>query len=219
MDSYFGNHTLFNISADCQVNSYIPVLQKDPWCYAARWKLENEKGTKYYYEKLSENPDIQNYCDQDFGHEFWKDFQDLSDAEKELIGQQIDYMAKATAEQVQKGCGSIPGEFSEYIKSLFKQKPAIFNWKAYFRRLLGTAIDTMIKKSRRKESNRFDGAAGLIQKHKHKVLVAIDTSGSVSNKELCDFFSEITHVYKSGAAVDILEFDHAIQKVYAYDGK
>ena len=36
-------------------------------------------------------------------------------------------MAKQTAEHVQKMAGSIPGEFEDYIKELFKQKPAVFN--------------------------------------------------------------------------------------------
>ena len=128
-------------------------------------------------------------------------------------------MAKQTAEHVQKMAGSIPGEFADYIENLFKQKPAVFNWKSYFRRLLGTAIETYVKKSRRKESKRFEGAAGLKQKHKHRILVAIDTSGSVSDQELCDFFSEINHIYKAGAQIDILEFDHAVQRVYQYSGK
>ena len=216
MWEFFGDKRKLNMATDCEVNSYIPQLQKDPYCYAAKFKLENRKGTKFYYENLTDE-DTQSF---DGGsHDTWKDFQDLSDAEKELINQQIDHMAKQTAEHVQKMAGSIPGEFVGYIESLFKQKPAVFNWKSYFRRLLGTAIETYIKKSRRKESKRFEGAAGLKQKHKHRILVAIDTSGSVSDKELCDFFSEINHIYKAGAQIDILEFDHAVQRVYQYTGK
>ena len=54
---YFGDHDKFNIAADCEVNSYIPILQKDPYCYPARWNLENNKGTKFYYENLPDEPD------------------------------------------------------------------------------------------------------------------------------------------------------------------
>lgn len=60
-------------------------------------------------------------------HSGWKDFDDLSDAEKDLISQQVDHIAKNTAEQTIKQRGKIPGQFKEYIDSLFKQKPAIFN--------------------------------------------------------------------------------------------
>ena len=73
------------------------------------------------------NGNSSNSYDPNDSHASWKDFQDLSDTEKELVNQQIDHQAKNTAEHVQKLAGSIPGELSEYIGSLFKQKPAIFN--------------------------------------------------------------------------------------------
>lgn len=234
MSESFSNKMLFNVASDSEINSYIPELKKDPYCYAAAFGLPDQKGTKFYYEniKFPEQQGDGNNEGEDSGqgqsgnsrqtvddHSSWKEFKDLSQAEKELVKQQIDHHTKQVAEQVQKMAGHIPGQFKEYIDSLFKQKPAVFNWKAYFRRLLGTAIDTIVKKSRRKESKRFEGAAGLKQKHKHKILVAIDTSGSVSDQELCDFFSEINHIYKAGASIDIMEFDHGIQRIYQYNGK
>ena len=59
------------------------------------------------------------------------------------------------------------------MDKLFKIKPSIFNWKAYFRRLLGFAIDVFVKKTHRKVSKRFEGAAGIKLKHKHDILVAM----------------------------------------------
>lgn len=106
----------------------------------------------------------------------------------------------------------------EYVDKLFKVKPSIFNWKAYFRRLLGFAIDVFVKKSHRKISKRFDGAAGIKLKHKHDILVAIDTSGSVSTKELKDFISEIYHIWKAGAGVDVIECDAKIYRIYPFKG-
>jgi predicted metal-dependent peptidase len=95
----------------------------------------------------------------------------------------------------------------------------VFNWKAYFRRLLGSIYDVNIKSTRRKVSKRFEDAAGIQHKKKVSILVAIDTSGSVSNKELQDFFSEIDYVYKAGARVTIIQCDTRINKIEEYDGK
>ena len=86
--------------------------------------MENNKGTKFYYENLPDEPDPPqgnsgNDYDPNDSHESWKDFQDLSDTEKELVNQQIDHQAKQTAEHIQKIAGNIPGELSEYIGSLF----------------------------------------------------------------------------------------------------
>ena len=104
------------------------------------------------------------------------------------------------------------------MDKLFKIKPSIFNWKAYFRRLLGFAIDVFVKKTHRKVSKRFEGAAGIKLKHKHDILVAIDTSGSVSTKELKDFISEIYHIWKAGAGVDVIECDARIHRIYPFKG-
>ena len=49
--------------------------------------------------------------------------------------------------------------------------------------------------------------------------MAVDTSGSVNDNELSDFFSEITYIYKAGARITILECDARISANYEYTGK
>jgi predicted metal-dependent peptidase len=56
-------------------------------------------------------------------------------------------------------------------------------------------------------------------KKKHNILVAIDTSGSVSDSELLEFFSEIYHIWKTGCTVEIIECDARIHRSYMYNGK
>lgn len=152
-------------------------------------------------------------------HGSWKDFQNAPDATQQLIKNNINSIIKSTAEQVEKMRGTIPGELTEIVEKLREKKPEIFNWKAYFRRMLGSIYDVNIKSTRRKESKRFEGNAGVQHKKKVSILVAVDTSGSVSSNELQDFFSEIQYVYKAGARVTILECDTRINKIVEYDGK
>ena len=221
---YFGDHDKFNKAADCEVNSYIPVLQKDPYCYPAHWNLENNKGTKFYYENLPDEPNQPqgnsgNSYDPNDSHESWKDFQDLSDTEKQLIENQIDYQAKNTAETCQKMIGSVPGELKEYLDSLFKIKPQVFNWKAYFRRVIGNLIISELYLTRMRPSRRFPDSRGVRFKRKPHVLVGVDTSGSVSNEELEDFFSEIYYLWKSGVKVTIAQMDTKIEHIEEYNGK
>ena len=221
---YFGDHNKFNKAADLEVNSYIPVLQKDPYYYPARFNLENNKGTKFYYENLPDEPDQPqddsgNSYDPNDSHASWKDFQDLSDTEKELVNQQIDHQAKNTAEHVQKLIGSIPGELKEYLDSLFKIKPQVFNWKAYFRRVIGNLITSELYLTRMRPSRRFPDSRGVKFKRKPHVLVGVDTSGSVNDKELEDFFSEIYYLWKSGVKVTIAQMDTKIEHIEEYNGK
>ena len=152
-------------------------------------------------------------------HSTWKDFKDVPEATKQLMQNNINNMIKRVADQVEKQCGTIPGELKEIVEKLREKKPEIFNWKHYFRRLLGSIYDVNIKSTRRKESKRFEGAAGIQHKKKVSILVAVDTSGSVSTRELQDFFAEIEYIYKAGARVTILECDTRINKVVEYDGK
>lgn len=187
--------------------------EKTPSSSSQESNQEEENNESQYPEELQE--ELNSFDD----HSTWKDFKNLPEATKQLMQNNINTILKNTAEQVEKMHGTIPGEFEELIKKLREKKPEVFNWKAYFRRLLGTIYDINIRSTRRKESKRFSGSAGIIHKKKVSILVAIDTSGSVSQDELKEFFSEIDYVYKAGARVTILQCDTRINSIEDYDGK
>lgn len=211
----FPNKKHLNIAQDAEVNSYIDVLPPNP-ILAENYGLPSTMGTKFYYENIPEDKDDEN--DTLDSHD-WQDFRNLSDSEKTLVQNQINHIAKQTAETVMKSNGHIPAGLQEYINGLFKQREAVFNWKGYFRRVVGNSIKSYIKSTRYRPSFRFKGQPGHVLKFKPKVLVAIDTSGSVSNNELQDFFTEVEYLYKSGVGVDVIEFDADIQKKFPYTGK
>lgn len=208
--------------------------------------LEKNKGAKYYYEQLvkycAENGMVTNSSDgsslghsaeldksiQDAidkhkenkdGHDSWKDYEKLDENGKKLVQNQTDYQIKEAAIQTEKNRGTIPSHFKSLIDKLFKIEPPIFNWKSYFRRFLGFSSEPFVKKTLRKESKRFPDNAGLKVKFKQNILVGIDTSGSVSDDELREFFSEIHHIYKAGVGITIAECDAKLQRVYPYKGK
>jgi predicted metal-dependent peptidase len=211
-------------------------------------QLEAFKGTKYYYEKLQQNlnskdpdPNLQGMMGSGLTgklvpgmpgggkasemHKDWKSAlaEGLEKAEfekshKDLMESQLAHQLKDCADNL-KSRGSIPGELASLINELCKIKEQVFNWKAYFRRFMGASFNIYTKKSFRAPSNRFEDAAGLKIKKKHHILVAIDTSGSVSDEELLDFFSEIHHIWKTGCSVEIIECDARIHRSYIYNGK
>ena len=176
-------------------------------------KGQLERGDEQYPDELKEQ-----FKPID-SHHTWKDFKNIPEANKQLIVNNIHAILKQTAEQVEKSCGTIPGEFTELISKLREKRPEVFNWKAYFRRMLGSIYDVNIRMTRRRESKRFAGAAGIKHRKKVSILVAIDTSGSVSERELQEFFSEIDYVYKAGARITIIECDTRINSITEYDGK
>lgn len=230
------NHTVANIAEDVEINNYVDPSRQflGRYFYPETINQPENLGSREYYRRIMNNetlirvisvgikgPNGEQMVDDHskWGSDKEDGFEGLSDAERELISKQIDHIAKQTAEQTIKQRGTIPGCFKDYIEGLFKQKPAIFNWKKYFRRLIGTAISIDLKKTRKKESIRFPDSSAVKYKRKSKILVAIDTSGSVNDKELCDFFSEINHICKANVDVDICECDTQIDRIYRYNGK
>ena len=169
----FPNKEVLGLATDCEVDSYLSNLDNS-WVVPALWNLPVKQGTKFYYEEiLKQAPPQQQQQSggKDSGgsqgnndkmpqtkddHTQWgKDFQECSNAEKQLIQNQINQQIKTAAEQTIKMRGTIPAEMREIVDELFKPKPRIFDWKAYFRRILGSIYDINIKKTRRKESIRF----------------------------------------------------------------
>ena len=151
-------------------------------------------------------------------HPTWKEFNDLSEADKKLVKAQIDHQIKSIVE-AQRDMGHVPSELKSYIDSLFEVKPQSYDWKGYFRRFFGSSSKIYTKKTRRKLNKRFQENPALKIKQKKKILVGIDTSGSVGDKDLVEFFNEIFHMWKTGVSITIAEGEAKVNNVYEYDGK
>ena len=232
----FENKKLSNIAADLEINQYIEAEYKgDSWDgleydqgMFKDLKLLPKQGTKYYYDAIEQeihtNPDGEiaqfvNDIERDW-HDLWEAMEGMSEAERKLIQKQIDHQLKEIASEMQKkNRGLIPSELESYIQGLFEIKEPVLDWKAYLRRFSSQSLKVFTKKTRRKPNKRFYGNPALKIKQRKNTLVAIDTSGSVSDKELIEFFNEIYHIYKSGTDVTVIECDAQIQRIYEYKGK
>ena len=189
--------------------------------------LKEHEGTRYYYDELQKEEKKKN---SKFGqarkngafgtrHITWKDFEKMSEAEKKLIQKQIEYQIKELVSNNQKLRGLVPGSLKAFVDSLFEIKEPVMDWKAYFRRFLGSSQEVYTKKSRRKYNKRYADNPGLKIKQKKKVLFQVDTSGSMGDQDIKDAFHEIHHAYKSGTMIDIAEVDAHVHRVYPYKGK
>lgn len=225
------NHYNMNIAQDASINQFLTGLPEgcvtlDALSKRLKKQLEPKRGAWYYYKEIQQYIDkhpeefqtssgIGGFKEID-DHSQWPS--DMSDAEKKIYENQLKSQIKATAEQVKKQAGTIPGELSDILERL-KDKPPVFNWRKYFRRLVGNSITSEIQLTRMRPSKRFPDARGIRMKRKPTILVGVDTSGSISSTDLQDFFSEIHHVYKTGVSVTVIEFDTKIQKIFEYKDK
>lgn len=236
----FPDQDRFNIAADAEVNCYIEGLPpNDGHVDVHNYGLPEKQGAKWYYENLpnfGQQPQNGGQSGEGSGtpsgenseggstpklvddHSPWKDFKRASQAQQELVKNQIDGMLKQAAVQTIKQRGTIPNCLKEKIDELLKERPRIYDWKSQFRRVLGTEIEIKLKKTYQRESRRFTGSPGVRFKKKVRILVAIDTSGSVSDTELSEFFSEIMHIYRAGASVHVIECDAQIHGEWEFTG-
>jgi predicted metal-dependent peptidase len=149
-------------------------------------------------------------------HSTWDDFKDLSEAEQKLIQKQVEHQLKEIADQVTKSRGHVPGELKGLLDKLNSSEPSKFDWKSYLRRFTGGSQKVFTKKLRRKSNKRFEDNPGLKIKFRKHILVAVDTSGSVSDVEVQEFFHEIDHIHKTGAEITVVQCDSRIQHVGPY---
>ena len=239
---WFPDHELHNIAADLEINQYLTPEQypsKDILLLSTfpELKLPEKAGTKVYYELLSQakkdgsspslnamldgNPSSGGTHGSEAGglHPTWKEFDELSEADKKLIASQIRHQIKSIVESQDRGRGFVPSELKDYIDNIFEITPPSYDWKSYFRRFFGSSSKIYTKKTRRKLNKRYEENPALKIKPKKHVLVGVDTSGSVGKNDLIEFFNEIYHMYKTGITITVAEGDADIQHVYEYKGK
>ena len=236
----FSDRKLANIAMDLEINQYIleSWLPEGGLTLATYPELNllPKQGSRYYYKELlrakqekdkngtSGCPNFDKHCDEmDQGndpanHDTWDEFDDMSEAEKKLIETQVQRVLQEVKEQTLKKQGNVPGEMTDKIIIKVIEKPK-FNWREYVRRFAGNSTKVYTKKLRRKENRRFSDFPGLKIKMRQHMLLAIDTSGSVSNEELKEFMNEIFHIYKQGVDVTIVQCDTQIKSIKQYTGK
>ena len=190
------------------------------------FKFKPELGAREYYRLLPEyNQEEQEKQSGGQGgkgsqfddHNLWPS--EMTQAEKDMIEQAVEDMIVQAAEITEKNCGTIPGEMKIKIDEIRnrKIKPAA-DWKRYVRRYLGNEFSELIRKSKKRESRRFPDAAGNRHQRKSHVLVAIDTSGSVSKREYEEFMGQI-YTLRQKMTFTIVECDTRITKQFEYTGK
>ncbi len=232
MRDLYADHKLFNIAADLEINQYILenklpegglLLSSFP-----ELNLPKKAGTKEYYRLLEEGRD-QGTCpsldslmnDMDgtsqYCHSTWNEFDDLSEADKKLVQKQVEHQLKESAEQTVKKQGNIPGELKDLIRRLLNVEPPKFDWKQYLRRFIGNSSIVYTKKLRRKYNKRYSANPGLKIKFKNHILVGVDTSGSVNNDELKEFYCELTHMHKTGHKITVAQCDTKINSVKEFN--
>ncbi|NJO01892.1 MAG: hypothetical protein HC880_09530 [Bacteroidia bacterium] len=243
----FQHMMLFNLAADLVVNQYIKqahlvegaILLED----FPELKLQPHQHVNYYYEALenlqkqfsgenSTPDDPKNKSWQTLKsllvqenplhkkHFFWKEITKLSNAEKDIAESMVNQALEATLSRIKpEQYGNLPAQLRQYLDAFQYGSRNTLNWKRVLRLFTNSSCRTSIKNTIRRPSKRYGSTPGIKVKKKQKILIAMDTSGSIQKPELQEFFSEIYHIWKQGVDVFVVECDIHIHQHYPYRGK
>ncbi len=242
----YSNKRLFNIACDLVVNQYINYSQLPKGAillttFEDLYKLygltlEPWKSTDYYYKKLqmvlqdpTAFPDIGKLGElmNDEGneqlekHAEWYKFEEVDKAAEKIMEYQLYNQVKGVVERMKRnprGLGHLPSQLVEYLDSFLSSYVVKVDWKRELRKFAGSSNSSYIKNTIRRPSKRYGTTPGIKIKRRNKLLIVLDTSGSVPIKDIQDFFGELHQIWKLGAEVIITECDADIKNTYIYKG-
>ena len=134
-------------------------------------------------------------------HTVW----DYTEIDEDEARQLVKDMVEQSTERSR---GHAPGHLTQAIAEL--QRPVV-RWRELLRHYIGTHVgNRRVTFSRRNRRHRLFGLPGVSHHAASDVTVITDTSGSVTTKELEQFYAEIDMI-SSRARVHVLQWDHAFQ--------
>lgn len=183
---------------------------------SAQKEKDGQTGNAVLQESISNEGQrvitAQNIGDKLVDHD-WKgdgseDAESIAAATKELVNSAVAMMNDETR-------GMMPGHFMEQV-GIINEPPKI-SWQSVLKKYVGT-ISASKRKTKmrlnRRQPERFD-LSGKVDDKILKIIVAIDTSGSVSNQMIGQIFNEIFGILaKRHHEITVIECDSKVRRVY-----
>ncbi len=148
-------------------------------------------------------------------HELW-DTMDPDD--EELASQMMEGMINNA---IEKSRGNTPGNLED-ILALWR-RPAVISWKKVLKKIVssktGAKIGT-IKRRDRRQPRRSELKGRKVSYDQPKIIVGLDTSGSMSDEEIVTGLMEINEVCKiTNSTMEIVQIDTEIKGAEEYNPK
>ena len=196
------------------------------------------KGVRYYYEKMRKdldsgkapqhlkdmmqsmeagNPEVPS-------HQDWAEIEEGTDAATMETVHRNTKNTISNAVQEAKSSntwGNVPGHLRNIVDKLLEMAPPVANWRAELREAVGGFSNQYYTKSTRSKPNRRmpnSNFPGRKRKNKPAIMCAIDTSGSVSQRELEEVFVELANIQRmTKVSITVVECDaHIDEKLGVY---
>lgn len=152
-------------------------------------------------------------------HQPWNDLSQRLELEQAVTEVHLDSLLRQARQRTgPQAWGNLPGEIQDALSKL-SAAPAEISWKAVLRLFMGYSGKTKIRNTIKRASKRYGTTPGNKVRRMHRLLVAVDTSGSIAQADLDTFFREIYFLWRAGALFEVVECDTKIGGRYAYKGQ
>ncbi|MFM2375117.1 MAG: hypothetical protein RLZZ165_214 [Bacteroidota bacterium] len=155
-------------------------------------------------------------------HALWVELDRLPAAHREILEDQVAQAIQESLEKTRRDArewGMLPAGLRFQLESLEKARQPTVNWRRLLRLFAERSSRTYVRNTLRRPSKRYGTTPGIRIRKRQRLLVAIDSSSSITDRELEEFFGEIYHIWKQGAEVTVVECDLEIAAQYQYAGK
>lgn len=146
----------------------------------------------------------------------WEDGQQMSDAEKEALAKDIDQALRQGKMLAAKMNGTVPREVNEALESKV-------NWREALREFVNSFCMNKDESTWRRPARRWIGQdvymPSLMSETLGRVVIAIDTSGSISNDCIGQFLSELKMICQQvrPEGLDLLYWDTHVAQHEKYE--
>jgi predicted metal-dependent peptidase len=233
-------HKRFNIATDITINIHdlVPTVEKIGGVTLAGLNSmlkkivdeanEKDKGKRvfdpllegqiaeYYYNKINEfaekHEDALPLGNTTDDHSVWEQSEGNEEMQREVAKQAVNEAVKSAG-----GIGNVPANIAAIVEQLNKSQ---VNWKQQLRQFFVNTLKSTRIPTRKRRNRRY----GILQPGNKKkpelhLGLCVDTSGSVSDKELSMFWAEMAAIHSCGVKVTVIEADSIVQNAYEFDPK
>ena len=124
-------------------------------------------------------------------------------------------------QMLQRATTGDPSGFPTRLEGFLRQSSNAvpISWQQILRRFTWRYGRKVMAYSNHRKSKRYGSYPGIKHRKKGRLLVALDTSGSVEEPVLRAFFAELNNLYRLGISLEVIESDYQIQRRYTFAGR
>ena len=214
---------VFGLAANIVVNQ----LVGDKWpsppgaidLDAFEFVLPPNMTVEWYYDELMLHRDEipEEMAPGHSDHDQWSDSDDQ--AEDAISQHELARAMRNAKDRSGDQFDEVDTEIQELVEAMIDELEPSVDWRRVIRMFTTSSRRTRIANTLRRPSKRYGTYPGIKVKRIHRLAVVVDTSGSIKEESLADFFSEVRAIWRQGSEVTVIEADNEVRASWEYRGQ